>query len=148
MNQDAHASFWEKQCKKMKKLVSIVLISIVLISIVFTCSTNQVRLKMIGCWVIDDVVIENVSYPKGKGVLLLNILCLDKNGECQLPGDFYSHEDQYGTWKIIKKKNDFYLKIEHCEDNCYNTDYQIELDDNKASFTSKKMAFHCSFVHR
>lgn len=127
-----------------------IFVSILLIPFFLSCSTNQMRKKITGCWVIDDVVVENTSYPKGNGFLLLNILCLNENNECRFPRQLYSNEEQNGTWKIFKKNDVFFLKITDCEDNYFNDDYQIELKDvngDKASFKSKKMEFHCTFEH-
>ncbi len=100
-------------------------------------------------WVVDEVILENESYPKGIGILLLNVLVLDENNKCRLPGQIYSRQEAYGTWVVYQKKKEFFLRIENCNDEFFNKDYKIIFHKNnekQISFVSDKIVYNCSKV--
>ena len=98
-------------------------------------------------WVIDEVIFENKSYPKGIGILLLNVLVLDENNKCRLPGQLHSSQEAYGTWMVYKKNGAFILRIENCKDVFFNKDYKIMFhkdNEKQISFVSDKIVYHCT----
>jgi hypothetical protein len=114
-----------------------------------SCSTYQVEKKISGMWVVDEVIFENESYPKGIGILLLNVLVLDENNKCRLPGQINSRQEAYGTWMVYEKKRKFFLKIENCNDEFFNKDYKIIFhkdNEKQISFVSDEIVYNCSHV--
>lgn len=128
----------------MKKIICISLLLHL-----FSCSTSQVEKQITGLWVIDEVIMENTSYPKGRGVLLLNLFRLDENNRCKMPSKLWSNQELMADWELIKKDGDFYLRVENCEEESYNTDFKIifhSKDKRKVSFVSEKITFNCTQV--
>jgi hypothetical protein len=131
----------------MNKMKLFLCLSVIFLSL--SCSTHQVEKKITGMWVIDEVIFENESYPKGNGILLLNVLVLDENNKCRLPGQLYSRQEAYGTWMVYEKNGAFFLRIEHCNDDFFNTDYKIIFqkdNERQISFVSEKIVYHCRQV--